>query len=442
MSDLQPDPGPGAGTNLDRWYDTYAARTAGLAASEVRALFAVASRPEVVSLAGGMPYVRAIPRELIATAFDRLLLEDAPAALQYGSGQGTPRLREHIVEVMALEGIHASADDVVTTTGSQQAIDLVTKLFIDPGDVILAEGPSYVGALGVFRSYQATVVHVPLDADGLIPEALEASIAEQRAAGRPVKFLYTVPNFHNPAGVTLSAERRPRIVQICRDAGVLIVEDNPYGLIWFDAPPPPPLQTLNPDGVIYLGSFSKTFAPGFRVGWAVAPHAVKEKLVLAAESAILSPSTFSHYLISEYLETVDWQGQIATFREVYRQRRDAILAALSRYLPDLTWNVPDGGFYVWVGLPDELHSKQMLPRAVRELVAYTPGTGFYADGQGGRQMRLSFCYPTPAEIEVGVQRLAAVVNGELELVRSFRGTGSLTPSAGDRSVASPPPDLR
>ena len=436
VSDLQAS----AGTNLDRWFDSYAARTAGLAASEVRALFAVASRPEVVSLAGGMPYVRAIPRELIATAFDKLLLEDAPAALQYGSGQGTPRLREHILELMALEGVRASVDDVVTTTGSQQAIDLVTKLFIDPGDVILAEGPSYVGALGVFKSYQAQVVHVPLDAHGLVPEALEAAIDVERRAGRRIKFLYTIPNFHNPAGVTLSAERRPRIVEICRRAGILVVEDNPYGLIHFDAPPPPPLHTLNPDGVVYLGSFSKTFAPGFRVGWAVAPHAVREKLVLAAESAILSPSTFSHYLISEYLETVDWRAQIATFRAVYRERRDAMLAALARFLPDLSWNVPDGGFYVWVRLPEELHSKQMLPRAVRELVAYTPGTGFYADGQGGRELRLSFCYPTPDEIVVGIQRLAAVINGELELVRTFRGTGSLTPSGTDRSVVNPPPD--
>ncbi|MDQ1531457.1 MAG: 2-aminoadipate transaminase, partial [Microbacteriaceae bacterium] len=290
------------GTDLDPWLDTYAVRASGLTASEVRALFAVASRPEVVSLAGGMPYVRAIPRELIATAIDRLLLTDAAAALQYGSGQGLPRLREHILDVMALEGIHASVDDVVTTTGSQQAIDLVTKLFIDPGDVILAEGPSYVGALGVFKSYQARVVHVPLDAEGLVPEALEAAIAEQRAAGRRIKFLYTIPTFHNPAGVTLSAARRPRILEICRRNGILIVEDNPYGLLHFETVPPPPLRTLDAEGVIYLGSFSKTFAPGFRVGWAVAPHAIREKLVLAAESAILSPSSFAHYLISEYLE--------------------------------------------------------------------------------------------------------------------------------------------
>lgn len=437
MSDVQR-----AGTDLDPWLDTYALRAAGLAASEVRALFAVASRPEVVSLAGGMPYVRAIPRELVAGAVDRLLLTEAPEALQYGSGQGLPRLREHILEVMAEEGIVAGVDDVVTTTGSQQAIDLVSKLFLDPGDMVLAEGPSYVGALGVFRSYEARVVHLSMDADGLVPELLEAAIVAQRAAGRRVKFLYTIPNFHNPAGVTLSAERRPRVVEICRRHGVLIVEDDPYGLLWFDAPPPPPLHTLDPEGVVYLGSFSKTFAPGFRVGWAVAPHAVREKLVLAAESAILSPSSFNHYLISEYLETVDWRAQVARFRDVYRERRDATLAALGTHLPRLTWNVPDGGFYVWVGLPEELHSKQMLPRAVRELVAYTPGTGFYADGQGGREMRLSFCYPTPEQIAVGVQRLATVVNGELELVRAFAGTGSLAPRRSGGDGAAPPPDLR
>ena len=437
MSDLQR-----SGTDLDPWLDTYAVRASGLAASEVRALFAVASRPEVVSLAGGMPYVRAIPRESVAGAFDRMLLQEAPEALQYGSGQGLPRLREHILGVMAEEGITASVDDVVTTTGSQQAIDLVTKLFVDPGDVILTEGPSYVGALGVFRSYQARVVHVPLDADGLVPEALEEAIVAQRAAGRRVKFLYTIPTFQNPSGVTLTAERRPRIVEICRRHGVLIVEDNPYGLLWFDRPPPPPLHTLDPEGVVYLGSFSKTFAPGFRVGWAVAPHAVREKLVLAAESAILSPSSFNHYLIAEYLESVDWRAQVARFRDVYRERRDAMLAALGTHLPRLTWNVPDGGFYVWVGLPEELHSKQMLPRAVRELVAYTPGTGFYADGQGGRELRLSFCYPTPEDIAVGIRRLAAVVNGELELVRAFAGTGSLTPRRADGDAAAAPPDTR
>ena len=201
---------------LDPWLDHYAARASGLSASEVRALFAVASRPEVVSLAGGMPYVRALPEELVRSALDRVMSTEGPTALQYGSGQGVPHLREQILEVMALEGISASMDNVVVTTGSQQALDLVTKLFIDPGDVILVEAPSYVGAIGVFRSYQAHMVHVLTDENGLVPEALREAIIRVRAENRTIKFLYTIPNFHNPAGVTLSAERRPEILAICK----------------------------------------------------------------------------------------------------------------------------------------------------------------------------------------------------------------------------------
>ncbi|BDZ45365.1 hypothetical protein GCM10025866_12740 [Naasia aerilata] len=229
-----------AGNNLDPWYDLYADRTSGLSASEVRALFAVASRPEVVSLAGGMPYVSALPDSLIRSAFDTVMTERGDTALQYGSGQGVPALRENILAVMGEEGIRASVDDVVTTTGSQQAIDLVAKLFLDPGDVVLAEAPSYVGAIGVFRSYQARTVHVAMDDDGLIPEALREAITRERAAGRTIKFLYTVPNFHNPAGVTLSAARRSEVLEICQSSGVLVIEDNPYGLLYFDAPPPRP----------------------------------------------------------------------------------------------------------------------------------------------------------------------------------------------------------
>ena len=429
------------GNNLDPWYDSYAERTSGLAASEVRALFAVASRPEVVSLAGGMPYVSALPNDLIRTAFDEVMTSQGPTALQYGSGQGVPALRERILEVMAEEKIRASVDDIVTTTGSQQAIDLVAKLFLDPGDVVLAEAPSYVGAIGVFRSYQARIVHVAMDADGLIPEALREAISAQRAAGRTIKFLYTIPNFHNPAGVTLSADRRTEIVEIARQNGILVVEDNPYGLLYFDEAPPPPLRSIDPDGVIYLGSFSKTLAPGFRVGWAVAPHAIKEKLVLAAESAILSPSSFNQLVVNRYLETANWRAQIETFRGVYRERKTAMLSSLREFLPELTWTDPAGGFYVWVTMPDELDAKQMLPRAVTELVAYTPGTAFFADGQGRNAMRLSFCYPTPENIRVGVRRLANVVGGELALLDAFAGSGSLRDPEPDRHVISPPPNL-
>jgi len=413
------------GTNLDPWYDSYAARSAGLAASEVRALFAVASRPEVVSLAGGMPYVSALPKELVQGALDRVLNDYGPQAMQYGSGQGLPQLREQILEVMALEGIRASVDDLVVTTGSQHALELVTKLFIDAGDVVLAEAPTYVTALVVFRSFQADVQHVITDERGIVPEALRERIRSLRAEGKRIKFLYTVPSFGNPSGVTLPWDRRTEILEICRSEGILVLEDNPYGLLWFDRPAPHAMRSVEEDGVIYLGTFSKTLAPGFRVGWALAPHAIREKLILANEAAILSPSSFSQYVISEYLSSADWQGQIDTFRGVYRARRDAMLAALDDYLPDLSWTHPDGGFYVWVTLPDHLDSKAMLPRAVKELVAYTPGTAFYADGGGRSHMRLSFCYPTPEFIREGIRRLSVVINGELDLLSEFSQTRPL-----------------
>jgi 2-aminoadipate transaminase len=429
------------GNNLDRWYGHYADRTAGLAASEVRALFAVASRPEVVSLAGGMPYVSALPRTLVSTALDRVMADHGPQALQYGSGQGMPALREHILEVMELEGIRASVDDIVVTTGSQHALELVTKLFINPGDVVLAEGPSYVTALVVFKSFQAEIDHVPTDEFGLIPEALREHITRLKAAGKTLKFLYTVPTFSNPGGVTLTWERRLEVLEICRSNDILVLEDNPYGLLYFDAPPPHAMRSVEEDGVIYLGTFSKTLAPGFRVGWALAPHAIREKLILANEAAVLSPSSFTQYAINEYLETADWRAQIATFRDVYRERRDAMLAALTDYLPDLSWTHPTGGFYVWVTLPDNMDSKSMLPRAVKELVAYTPGTAFYADGGGRNKMRLAFCYPTPDFIREGIRRLATVINGERELLTTFSQTAPLPVVRPEATMINPPANL-
>jgi 2-aminoadipate transaminase len=425
------------GNNLDPWYGSYAERTAGLAASEVRALFAVASRPEVVSLAGGMPFVSALPQELVETAVERTVREHGPVALQYGSGQGTPRLREQILEIMALEGIRGSVDDVVVTTGSQHALELMAKLFLDPGDVVIAEGPSYVTAITVFRSFQAEVVHVEMDEGGLVPEALRATIGRLREAGRRIKLLYTVPSFHNPMGVTLSWQRRMEVLEIARDAGILVLEDNPYGLLYFDQAPPHAMRSVDDEGVVYLGTFSKTLAPGLRVGWALAPHAIREKLVLANEAAVLSPSSFSQFVISEYLATADWRGQIDTFRGVYRERRDAMLAALSDHLPSLRWTVPEGGFYVWLHLPDNLDSKAMLPRAVKELVAYTPGTAFYADGGGRNAMRLSFCYPTPDFIREGIRRLANVINGELDLLTEFSQTAPVPVQPEHQSVLPP-----
>lgn len=433
----QAQPARSTQRDLDPHLHRYAQRTAGMTASEIRALFAVASRPEVVSLAGGMPYLPALPLDSLADELAQVVATDGMTALQYGSAQGLPVLREQICEVMALEGIRAHADDVTVTVGSQMALDMVTRIFCDPGDVVLAEAPSYVGALTTFASYQAQVVHVPMDDDGLIPAELETALRSLRAEGRTPKFLYTIPNFHNPAGVTLAVARRGQVLKVCAEHGLLIIEDNPYGLLGFDGQHYPAMRATEPDNVVYLGSFSKTFAPGLRVGWALAPHAVREKLVLAVESATLCPPTFTQALVSRYLSQHDWKGQIKNYREAYRERRDAMVAALRQYLPPgCRWTHPAGGFYVWLTVPEGLDTKAMLPRAVTQRVAYVPGTAFYADSFGSRQMRLSFCYPTPERITEGVRRLAAVLDGELELQRTF---GSVSPRAVS-GPQSPTPD--
>ncbi len=363
----------------------------------------------MVSLAGGMPFVSALPQDVVQDAVSRVLREQGAAALQYSSGQGVLKLREQILEVMELEGIQAPADNVMVTTGSQHALDLVTELLIDPGDAILVEAPSYVGAIGVFRSHRASVVHVDVDDDGLDPGDLRAKIQATRAAGHRIKFLYTIPNFQNPAGVTLSPARRSEVLEICRANDILVLEDNPYGLLYFDRPPPASLRSLDDSGVIYLGTFSKTLAPGFRVGWVLAPRAIRERLVLANEASILCPSSFSQLVISEYLASADWKAQINTFRGIYRERKLATVNALAEYLPNLRWTDPNGGFYVWVTLPEGLDTKALLPSALEAKVAYTPGTAFFADGDGHSNLRLSFCYPPAEEIREGVRRLSTVI---------------------------------
>ena len=428
------------GSRLDSWVDSYAERTNGMAASEIRALFSVASRPEVVSLAGGMPFVQALPMDQIAETVRTLLLERGAQALQYGSGQGDVVLREQILDVMRDVGVIAHPDDIVVTTGSQMALDLVTRVFCDPGDVVLVEAPSYVGALGVFRAYQCGVEHVTMDDEGLVPAALSEAIVRVRASGRRIKMIYTIPSFHNPAGVSQGAQRRLEILAIAQQAGILVLEDDPYGLLGFDGEVPRAMRADDADGVIYLGSFSKTIASGLRVGWAVAPHGVREKLVLAAESAVLCPSNFAQLTISEYLATQPWRQQVKVFRELYRERRDALLESLQAMMPEgTTWTIPAGGFYSWLTLPNGLDATAMLPRAIAALVAYVPGTGFYVDGQGRQNLRLSYCYPEPDRIREGVRRLAAVVEGELELANTFGTTSGLHATGGS---SMPAPDLR
>src|SRR6266568_3528344 len=312
----------------DPFLDRYAHGTRAMTASEIRALFAVASRPEVVSLAGGMPFTAALPFDVIGEVAAEVLDKEGPTALQYGGGQGDPRLREILVELMRLEGIHASGEDVVVTIGSQQALDLLARMFCDPGDVIVAEGPSYVGALSAFSQYQVEVRHAPLDDDGLDPDGLAQVLSRLDREGKRVKLLYTVPNFHNPAGVTMSAERRDRVLKLARQHNVLVVEDNPYGRLGFESDPPQALRAQDADNVVYLGSLSKIFCPGLRIGWALVPPSLRERMVIVKEAADLSSSNFAQAMAYRYFAEYPWRETLKELRVIYRERRDAMLESL------------------------------------------------------------------------------------------------------------------
>jgi len=402
--------------SVDRFVELYARRASGMSASEVRALFAVASRPEVVSLAGGMPFVQALPNQDILDVVAEVLDEHGSMALQYGGGQGHVALRERLLPLMAAEGVEADPDDMVITAGAQQALDLVAKIFVDPGDAIVVEAPAYVGALSAFSVYEPRFLQVDVDDDGMIVEQLE----ELLLRGARPKFVYTVPNFGNPAGVTMSLERRERLVALCREASVPILEDNPYGMLRFEGDPLPCLRTLDPENVIYLGTVSKVFSPGVRVGWALAEQSVIQRLVLAKEAADLCGSSFTMLVTERYFAGDRWRTNLGSLVDLYRSRRDAMIEALAEHFPEgSTWTHPNGGFYVWVTLPRYVDTQALLAAAVERRVAYVPGTAFYPDGRGKDQVRLAFCYPPEDRIREGVARLGSLLADEEQLYRSL-----------------------
>ncbi len=402
--------------SIDRFVDLYADRTSQMSASEVRALFAVAARPEVVSLAGGMPFVEALPPEDVFGVVREVLAEQGGVALQYGGGQGHAALRDRLVDLMAAEEVVADPEDVVVTTGAQQALDLLGRIFIDPRDLIAVEAPAYVGALTAFGAYQPRYLQIDLDDEGMIVDQLEEALVR----GERPKFVYTVPNFGNPAGVTLSYDRRLRLVALCREASIPIVEDNPYGMLRFEGDPIPCLRTLDPENVVYVGTVSKVFSPAMRVGWALAGQSVVQRLVLAKEAADLCGSSFTMLVTERYLAGDRWRPNLDTLVATYRSRRDAMLEAIEEVFPDgATWTTPAGGFYVWVTLPGWIDTRALLAAAVERRVAYVPGTAFYPDGRGKDQMRLAFCYPSEERIREGVARLGALLADEEQLYRSL-----------------------
>lgn len=398
----------------------FADRAGGFRPSAVRDVFEVAMRPGIISLAGGNPDLEGLPLAEIGEMASKIIAEEGLEVLQYGSGAGLEELAELVTEFMKSEGSSPSVEQIQMTAGSQMGLDLVTKLFTNPGDVILAEGPTYTGALGVFEGYQVDVQQVDLDDDGLDPAAVAARLDELAAEGKNVKFLYTIPNFQNPTGVSLSEERRPELVRVCKERGVVVVEDNPYGQLAFDGKRRRSLHSYDPDAVIYLGSFSKVFSPGVRVGWMVAPERVRKFLQIAGEAVTICPSVLSQRLVLGFMSQGMWEEHTARTAALYKERCEAVLAACAKYMPEGTrWTVPEGGFFTWLTLPEGgkyEDAADALAAAIENGVVFVPGSAFYdqADVAGGlpagaNQLRLAFSSVAPEKLTEGVRRLAEVL---------------------------------
>ena len=394
----------------------FSARAANIKQSAVRDVFEISMQPGLVSLAGGNPYLQSLPLEQLGQVAAGIIARHGLEALQYGGGQGTLELRQQICQVMAAEGISdADPENVVITAGSQSAQDVAAKVFCDPGDVVLIEDPTYVGALNTFEAYQVDVQPVAVDQDGLVPDELRRRIGELRAAGKTIKMLYTIPNFNNPSGVTLAQDRRQEIVDICRQANILVLEDNPYGLLKFDGRLDAPLRAGNPQDVLYLGSFSKIFAPGLRIGWALVPAHLKQRFYLASEAVTLCPPSFNQMLVSAYLREFDWMSQIRTYRALYQERCEALLDALAEQMPaGVSWTRPSGGFFVWLTLPEHVDTYPLLHKGIEAGVVFVPGAAFTSVHGPSNKLRLAFSSATPENIREGVRRLAPVLRDAVE----------------------------
>jgi DNA-binding transcriptional MocR family regulator len=411
--------------DTDPYLSRYADRVTGLAASEIRALFSVVDRPEIVSFAGGMPDLSVMDLDAVADLTAQVIREQGAIALQYGGGQGRVQLREALVDVMAYAGVPATADELLVTVGGQQALELIAKCFIDPGDIVIAEGPTYVGAVAAMTSHQADVRHVPMDAEGMRMDLLEDLLEQLRSEGRRAKYVYTIPNHQNPGGVSMSEERRHRLAELAEEHDLLVLEDDAYGLLGFDGQTATSLRTLVPERVIYLGTMSKTFSPGVRSGWIAAPTPVREKLVLLREAADLCPSNLTQLMIERWLTTQPWQEQVKRYRALYQQKAELMLEALGSEMPvEVDWTRPRGGFFVWLTVPTGVDTSALLAKAIGRRVAYVPGRGFYDDGSGGDQLRLCFSFPPLDRIREGVSRLAELLSDELDLLRSVYGEGA------------------
>ena len=414
---------------FDQTQHLLAKRVRKMRSSAVRDLFAAATRPDIISLSGGMPDVRLLPVSSLKKASKAAFDDERAVALQYGGTAGRVETRQVFCGLMRDIGVRCKPDDIIITSGAQQALDLIAKTFIDQGDIILAEGPTYLGALQAFSAYEPDVRCIPFDEQGMRMDLLEAELARIADEGKSdrIKFCYTIPNFQNPGGVTMSPERRAQLLKLSREHGFIVVEDDPYGRLRYDGGHLIPLKALD-DSVVYLGTISKVFAPGLRTGWIVAPPDILARINLVKQGADLCGSSFDQVVVEHYFTDTPWEKTLQKFVKTYHVRRDAMLAALEEFFPpEATWTHPEGGFFVWVTLPSYVDLDSMLPIALENGVTYTPGNGFFPDGKTGRNsMRIAFCYEDPDDIREAIRRLALVIEERLELYRAFIEAGAIS----------------
>ncbi|MCL1879499.1 MAG: PLP-dependent aminotransferase family protein [Actinomycetia bacterium] len=412
---------------FDDWVDFYASRVESMRTSAVRDLFAAASRPDIISLSGGMPDIRVLPLDQLAELAAKAIVSEGVAGLQYGDTTGRIQIKEVVCNLMRDLDIHISTGDLIITAGAQQALDLLGKAFIDPGDVIITEGPTYLGALQAFSAYQPDIRTIEFDSDGMRIDLLEEEL--ERLGPGVAKFLYTVPTFNNPGGVTMSLERRRRLIELSHQYELMIIEDDPYSRLRFDGEPVPSLRSMD-ERVIYLGTVSKIFAPGLRTGWIISPLPIRGKLNMIKQGADLSGSPICQVLVEHYFTEMDWRGTLDKARAKYIERRDAMLAALEEFFPpEAQWTHPQGGLFVWVTLPEYLDTAKLLSVALENGVTFVPGDGCYpADSDRGRSsMRIAFCYEEPEKIREAIRRLSLVIADRLDLYRAFINAGALKP---------------
>ena len=410
---------------FDFWKHLYADRTGNMYSSEIRDLLSLSSRPDIISFAGGNPEVRALDYNKLEKYLKRSVKIDGEYSLQYGSSEGYYPLKTKLIDIMQMENIDVVEEDMIITTGGQQAIDLIAKIFINTNDIIISEAPGYAGALNSFKSYEPRIIGVPVDEDGIMPDKLEETLLYFSDQNMQVKFIYLVPNFSNPSGVTLSLERRIKVLELAKRFHTIIIEDNPYGMLRYEGKPDSTIFALDSQNesknVIYISTLSKILAPGFRIGWIVAPHPILEKLVLGVQSSDLCTSTFSQRVAYEYFSDPGWIENLKKFVSIYSERRDAMLAALDKYFNGIaSWSKPEGGFFIWLKLEEFLSTKEILADAVGQGVAFIPGTGFYADGRGKNEARLAFCSESVENISKGISILSKIVKEKSRLYKSFK----------------------